>query len=113
MDRSGLESGERVELLLAGGKRRERLACVRGEHAPGLGQPAAAAVSLDEPLAGGGLEKAQVLARARLPDPDRARGGRDASLPLELDEQPQARRVPEERERAIGQGDDRLSADFV
>ena len=105
VDRPGLEPGERVQLLLAGGERRERLACVRGEHAPGLGQLAAAAVSLDEPLAGGGLEQAQVLARARLSDADGPGGGGNASLPLQLDEQAKTRGVPEERKRAIGRSD--------
>jgi hypothetical protein len=46
---------------------------VGGEHTTSLCQLTAASVSLDEPLAGGRLEKAQMLARARLSDPDRAR----------------------------------------
>ena len=75
VDRSRLKPGERMQLLLAGSERRERLARVGGEHTPGLRQLAAAAVSLDEPLPGGRLEEAQMLARARLSDPDRARGG--------------------------------------
>ena len=105
VDRSGLEAGEGVQFLLARSERRERLARVRGEHAAGLGQLAAASVSLDEPLTGGRLEKSQVLAGARLSDPDRARGRGEASLPLKLNEQPQTRGVPEERESAIGRND--------
>lgn len=58
VNRSGLESGECVEFFLSGGKRRERLACVRCKDAPSLGQPAAAAVAFNEPLACSRLEKA-------------------------------------------------------
>ena len=107
VDRAGLEAGERVKFLLAGSQRRERLARARGKHTARLGQAAAATVPLDEPLSSGGLEQAQVLARARLSDPDRPRRSRDASRRLDLDEQPEAGGVPEERERGIGHDDAR------
>ena len=86
---------------------RKRLAGVRGEHAAGLGQAAAATVSLHEPLACGSLEQSQVRACARLTDPDRAGRARDAPLPFELDEQAQPGRIPQQRERAIGSADTR------
>ena len=107
VDRPRLEPGERVQLLLAGREGRERLARVRREDAAGFRQAAAAAVSLDQPLPGRGLEQTEVGAGARLPDTDRARRPRDAPLPLELDEQPEPGRVPEEGERAIGGADGR------
>ena len=66
---------------------REDLAC--------LGQAAATSAALDEPLARCGLEQAEMLAGARLPDPDRPRGRRDAAAPSDLDEQAHPRRVPE------------------
>ena len=65
------------------------------EDGAGLGQAAPAAVALDEPLAGGGLEQPQVLAGARLADPDRGGRGGDASQALDLDQETHARRVPQ------------------
>jgi hypothetical protein len=81
------------------------MGAVPGEHLAGLGEPAASAVALDETLTGGSFENAEVLARCRLTDPDCARGGRDAPLAADLDEEAEARAVPDERECAIGQGD--------
>ena len=77
MNRSRLKPGEGVELLLACSERRERLRSAAGEDAPGLRELAAATVALDEPLPGGKLEEAQVLARARLADPDSNGCGRE------------------------------------
>src|SRR2546423_10930562 len=68
VDRPGLEPGEGAQLLFGRTESRQCLRSARSENAPGLRQPAAAAASLDEPLAGRGLEEAQVLARARLAD---------------------------------------------
>ena len=56
-----------------------------------------ASIALDQPLTGGRLEKAQMLARCRLADSDRLRRRREAATPLELDEKAQAGRIPEER----------------
>ena len=94
MDRPRLEPGERAKLLLAGGERGERLARVGGEDPAGLGEPAPAAVALDEALPAGCLEQAKMLAGARLADPDRTGCSRDASVSLQLDEQPEASGVP-------------------
>jgi hypothetical protein len=80
-----------MEFLLSCGQRCKRLACARSKHTPGLGQAAAAAVSLDEPLPRRGFEQAQVLARARLSDADRLRCSRHAFPALDLDKQTQAR----------------------
>ena len=44
-------------------------------------------------------------ARRWLTDADRLSGRRDASLPVYLDEQPEAGGVPEKRKCAIGHGD--------
>ena len=66
-----------------------------GEHLAGFGQAAAASGSLDEPLAGGGFEQAEVLTCARLSDPDRGGRGREAAVPLDLDEQAHACGVPQ------------------
>jgi hypothetical protein len=76
-----------VELLLARRKNRQRLRGMAGEDRAGLGEPAATAAALDETLAGRALEHVDVLAGSRLTDPDRARRARDASRPLDLDEQ--------------------------
>ena len=54
-----------------------------------------------------GLEQAQMLARGRLTDADRAGCGGHRALPVDLDEQTEPGGVPEERERCIGQGDGR------
>ncbi len=72
------------------------------EDAARLGEAAPPPVALDETLSGRGLEQTEMLARRRLADPDRLRRRRDASLPLELDEKTESRRVPEERERLGG-----------
>jgi len=48
-----------------------------------------------------------VLARARLPDSDRLRSGRDAATALDFNQQAEASGIPEERERLIGHDDDR------
>jgi len=104
-DGARLEPCEPAQLLLSGRERQERLAGVEGEQLPRLGEAAAAAAPLDKPLAGGAFEETQVLARRRLADPDRACGGGNAPLTPDLDEQPQSSGVPDERERAIGQGD--------
>ena len=77
MDRAGLKPGERGELLLARPEARERLRSAARENPPGLRQPAAATVALDEPLPRRELEQAQVLAHARLTDPDRSGCGRE------------------------------------
>jgi hypothetical protein len=58
VNRSGLESGERVEFFLGGGEHGEGLARVRCEDAPRVGEPAAATVAFNEPLACSRLEKA-------------------------------------------------------
>ena len=100
VDRAGLQAGERAEFFLRGAQAGERLCGAGGEDLPGFGQAAATAGSLDQPLAGGSLEQAQVLARARLADSDRGGSGGDASLPLDLDEQAHPRRVPELAEGA-------------
>ena len=105
VNRSGLEPGERLEFFLGGGKRGEGLARVRCKNAPRVGELAAAPVAFDEPLACSRLEKAQVLARARLSDSDGARGSRDASVPVELDQEAKSFRVPKKGERAIAHGD--------
>ncbi|MBA3429731.1 MAG: hypothetical protein H0U07_14335 [Actinobacteria bacterium] len=60
---------------------------VEGEQLPGLGERAAAAVALDEPLAGRAFKRPEVLARGRLADTDRAGGGGDAALAADLDQQ--------------------------
>ncbi len=86
MDRAGFEAGEPVKLFLACLERLQGLAGVEGEELAGLGERAAAAVAFDEPLPGGAFEGAQVLARGRLADPDRPRGGRDAALAADLDQ---------------------------
>ena len=100
MDRAGLKTRERAELLFGGAEAGERLGGTGGEHAPGVGQAAAATRALDQPLAGGGLEQSQVLARARLADPDRGCRGGDASLPLDFDQEAHASGVPELAEGA-------------
>lgn len=105
VNRSGLEPGERLEFFLGGGKRGEGLARVRCKNAPRVGELAAAPVAFDEPLACSRLEKAEVLARARLPDSDRPRCAGDAPLPIELNEEAKPRGVPQQRERAIGNAD--------
>ena len=78
---------------------------MHGDDTTRLGQAAATAVTFDEPLAGSGLEQANVLARGRLADADGARGAGDAPFALESDEQPKARGIPEQRQAAIGQDD--------
>jgi hypothetical protein len=98
VDRSRLETCERAQFLLTRMQRRERLTSPCGEQAARLREATAATVPLDETLPGGRLEKAQVLARRRLADADRARSPRNRALPLDLDEEAQARGVPEERE---------------
>jgi hypothetical protein len=105
VDRSRLETGERVQLLLPGSKGRQRLSGVGCQHPSRFGQAADPSVSLHEALPCGGFEQAKVLARRRLPDAHRPRGGRDAALPVELDEQPHPRRVPKQRKRRIGHAD--------
>ena len=95
MDRPGLQACERVELFFAGAERRERLGRPSGEDAAGVCELAAAAAALDEPLSGGELEEAQVLADAGLSDADRCRGRGEGALALDLDEQPHPGRVPE------------------
>ena len=102
MDRPGLEAGERCELLLRVAEHRERLGAPCGEDFPGLGQPAAAAASLDEALAGRGLEKPQVLARARLADADGLGGAGQTSAAPDLHDQAHARRVPQAGQHAGG-----------
>src|SRR5439155_22112812 len=87
VDGAGLEAGERAEFLLGGPEAGERLGRTPREDTSRVGQAAAAPGPLDQPLAGGRLEQAQVLAGARLADPDRGRCGGDAALPLDLDEQ--------------------------
>jgi len=52
----------------------------------GFRELAAPAAALDQPLPGGSLQQAQVLARARLADSDRRGRAGDAPLPLDLDE---------------------------
>ncbi len=95
MDRPGLEPCERAQLLLGGAQAGERLRSAGRQHVSGLGQAAAAPASLDQPLPGRSLEQTQVLARARLADPDHGRSGGDASLPLDLDQQAHSGGVPE------------------
>jgi hypothetical protein len=51
------------------------------------------------------LEQTQVLAGARLPDADGLCGRGNASAALDLDQQTEARRIPEKRERLIGHDD--------
>src|SRR5207302_72140 len=99
MDCSGLEARERVELFLGRAQAGERLRRAGGQEVSCLGEPAAATAPLYETLSGCRLEQTQVLARARLADPDRGGRGGDASLPLDLDEQAHARRVPELAQR--------------
>ena len=96
MDGARLEPGKRAEFLLTGVQGGERLARPRGEQASRLGEAAAAAVAFDQSLPCRRLEQAQVLARGRLADPDAPRGGGDGPLPLDLDEEAKARRIPEE-----------------
>jgi hypothetical protein len=50
LDGAGLEAGELGEFLLAGAEGGERLCGVGGEHAPGLGEAAAAAAALNQAL---------------------------------------------------------------
>ena len=95
MDRPGLQPCECIELLFAGAEAGECLGGAGGEDLPGLGQVTAAAAAFDESLSGCGLEQAEMLARARLADPDRGGRGRDAALALDLDQQAHASRVPE------------------
>jgi len=100
VDRARLQSGERTELLVCRAEAGECLRGPCGEDVACLRQLAAAAAALDEALPGCGLEQAQVLARARLADPDRSGGGGHAPLALDLDEQAHPRRVPELAQRA-------------
>jgi hypothetical protein len=106
MDCSGFEAGECAKLLLASLQGRECFARAGGKHAPGLGETAAATVSLDQTLPRCRLEETHVLACGRLPDPNPPRSCRDGPLLLDLDEQPQAGGVPEKRKRCIGHDDD-------
>src|SRR5439155_25382212 len=99
MDRACLEAGEGAELLLACRERGKGLRRMRGEHATSLGQPAAAAVPLDESLSGRSLECAHVLAGRGLPDAYRLGCRGKASVPVDLDQQAHPRRVPELREQ--------------
>jgi hypothetical protein len=105
VDRPRLEAGERVELFLPRRQRRQRFGRMVREDAARLRQAAPPPVPLDQALAGRGFEQSEVCARRRLSDPDRLRSGGDASRPLDLDEETEPCRVPEQRERAIGQDD--------
>ena len=107
VDRSRLQPGKRTKLFLTRMQGRECLTGPRGEQTARLGQAAAAAISLDEPLSGRCLEQAQVLACRRLPDPYGPRGRRDGSLPLDLDKEAKTGCIPEQRERSIGHDDER------
>ena len=97
--RPALEAREGVQLLLGGAERRQRLRRVRREDAAGLREPAPAPVALDEAVTRRRLEQPEVLARARLPDADRAGRGGQAPLSLDLDEQSHPGRIPERTER--------------
>src|SRR5215208_5693340 len=88
-------------------QRRECLTGPCGQQAPRLREATAATVALNETLPGGGLEQAQVLARGRLPDSDGPRGRGNRALPLDLDEEAQAGRVPEKGKGCIGHRDGR------
>ena len=106
MDRARLQPRELGQLLLG---RAEGRQCLRGTHREnlaGLGQPAAAAVALDEALPRRRLQQPQMLARARLADADLARSRREAAETLDLDEQPHAGRVPESSQRCHIDADD-------
>jgi hypothetical protein len=105
VDRPGLEPREQAKLFLACLERLQRLTGVEGQELAGLGERATAAVALDQPLPRRALERAEVLARGRLADPDRAGGGGNAALTADFNQQAQAGGVPDERESAIGQSD--------
>src|SRR5215218_9423038 len=105
VNRSGVEPGEGMKFLLAGSQRGKRLACARGKHTARLSEAAPAPVPLNEPLSRGSLEEAKVLARTRLSDADGFRGRGNASPPVDLHQQTQTCRIPEERKRLIGHDD--------
>src|SRR5262249_30517104 len=95
MDRAGLQSCDRAELLLCCFEGGKGLGGSCGEHVPRVGEAAAAPCAFDEALARSGLQEPQMLARARLADADRGGGGGDASLSLDFHEQAHSGRVPE------------------
>ena len=95
MDGAGLQAGDRTKFLLGGAETGERLGGAGGEHVAGVGEAAAAAGALDQPLAGGRLEQSQMLACTRLVDADLGGGGGDASLPLDFDQEAHPCGVPE------------------
>jgi hypothetical protein len=107
VDRARVQARKRMNFLLACGQCRQGLACARGEHTPGLGEPAPTPVSLDQGLPRSRLEQTKVLARARLADPDCLGGSRDAPASLDFDEQAQASGIPQKGKRLIGHGDGR------
>ena len=96
-----MQACDRTELFLGGGEASERLGCASREDVTSIGETATSPGALDQPLAGGGLEQSQVLTRARLADADRGRRGGDASLPVDLDQEPHPGRVPELAQRAV------------
>ena len=90
-----IQSAKDVKAVRISAEAGERLGGAGGEHVAGVGEAAAAAGALDQPLPGGGLEQTQVLARAGLADANRGRRGRDTSLPLYFDQEAHPGGVPE------------------
>src|SRR5919202_2790218 len=95
VDRAGLQAGDRSEFLLCCAEAGERLGGAGGEYLAGVSEQTDEAGALDQPLAGGGFEYAQVLAGTRLADADRGGRRRDASLAFDFDQQAHPGGVPE------------------
>lgn len=78
MDAASLHPGQCGELLIGGTQARECLRSARRQYATGVGELAAATATFDQALARRGLQQAEVLADARLADPELARRARQA-----------------------------------
>jgi hypothetical protein len=84
---------QRLQVALHDVERVQHPGGVRGNDAPGLGQPASPPVAVQQQPSGGGFERAQVHRGRWLSDRARGGSGGDRSASVDLNEQLQAQRV--------------------